>query len=365
MKIAFLAPANSIHTVRWVNALAQRGHHIHLITQHQPIDQIHSDVVIHMLPFKSLLGYFLNVFRLKKKLHNISPQFLHVHYASGYGTLGRLSGFYPFILSVWGNDVYDYPNNSAIHKSIIINNLFSANWVCSTSEAMAKYTQNICPELRNISITPFGIDVDKFCPIHQDKDKNSDLITVGTIKTLTPKYGVDILIKAFAQAYQNLKKTFPEIANKLRLLIVGEGKERKKLESLTTELGIKKITKFTGRVNHIEVPKYINYLDIYVAVSRFDSESFGVSVIEASACCLPVIVSNVGGLPEVVKNEITGIIVERENIQATANAIIRLIQEPILREKMGNAGREYVLANYEWNENITRMEKVYEQLLST
>ena len=173
------------------------------------------------------------------------------------------------------------------------------------------------------------------------------------------------MIKAFAQAYQNLKKTFPEIANKLRLLIVGEGKERKKLESLTKELGIKEITKFTGRVNHIEVPKYINYLDIYVAVSRFDSESFGVSVIEASACGLPVIVSNVGGLPEVVKNEITGIIVERENIQATANAIIRLIQEPILREKMGNAGRKYVLKNYEWNENVTRMEKVYEQLLST
>ncbi|MEA5598790.1 glycosyltransferase [Rivularia sp. UHCC 0363] len=361
MKIAFLAPANSIHTLRWVNALAERGHNVHLITQNQAIDIIHNNVIVHQLPFRYLPGYFLNTFSLKRILKNISPQLLHVHYASGYGTLGRLSGFHSLILSVWGSDVYDFPNNSPVHKNIVKNNLLAADWVCSTSEAMAKQTRNICPELKNLSITPFGIDVDKF--ISNYEYKNSNYITIGTIKTLAPKYGIDILIKAFAQVHKELKNTFPEIANKLRLLIVGGGQDQIKLELLVKELGIAEFTEFTGRVSHIEVPKYINHLDIYVAVSRLDSESFGVAVIEASACALPVIVSNVGGLPEVVQNEITGIVVERENIQATADAIIRLIKEPILRKKMGTAGRQYVLENYEWNENVTRMEKVYEQVL--
>lgn len=361
MKIAFLAPANSIHTLRWVNALVERGHNIHLISQNKAIDTIHHNVIVHQLPFRYLPGYFLNTFSLKRILKNISPQLLHVHYASGYGTLGRLSGFHPLILSVWGSDVYDFPNNSSIHKNIVKNNLLAADWVCSTSEAMAKQTRDICPNIKNISITPFGIDVNKFCPNSEYKDSN--VITIGTIKTLSPTYGIDILIKSFAQAHKELKNTLPEIANKLRLLIVGGGQDQAKLELLVKQLGITEITKFTGRVSHIEVPKYINNLDIYVAVSR--RESFGVGVIEASACAVSVIVSNVGGLPEVVQHEITGIIVERENIPATANAIIRLLKEPILREKMGTAGRQYVLENYEWNENVTRMEKVYKKVLST
>ncbi|MBV6624173.1 MAG: glycosyltransferase [Rivularia sp. (in: Bacteria)] len=363
MKIAFLSGANSIHTVRWVNALAERGYEVHLITQHQAIDSIHNSVILHTLPFKSLLGYYLNTFSLKRILKNISPQLLHVHRASGYATLARLSDFHPFILSVWGSDVYEFPYNSPIHYNTVRNNLLAADWVCSTSEVMAKQTKDICPELKNLSITPFGIDMEKF--YSNAEYKNSNVITVGTIKTLAPKYGIDILIKAFAKVHKELGNNVPDIANKLRLLIVGGGKDQEKLELLVKQLEITEITKFTGRVSHIEVPKYMNHLDIYVAVSRFDSESFGVAVIEASACALPVIVSNVGGLPEVVQNEVTGIIVEQENIQSTADAIIRFIQDPILRKNMGTAGRHHILENYEWNENVTRMEKVYEQVLSS
>ena len=99
-----------------------------------------------------------------------------------------------------------------------------------------------------------------------------------------------------------------------------------------------------------------------VAAFVSNSESFGVAVIEASACGLPVIVSSVGGLPEIVQDGVTGIIVPPRDVEATAAAISRLIDDDRARGAMGAAGREFVLKNYEWSENAGRMERLYQSV---
>ena len=152
-------------------------------------------------------------------------------------------------------------------------------------------------------------------------------------------------------------------AAKLRLLIVGGGPDETKLKNLARELNIADITTFCGRVSHEEVPKYLNSMDIYVAVSVSESESFGVAIIEASACGLPVIVSDVGGLPEVVVANKTGLIVRREDVSGTAEAIIKLVRDRDLREQMGLNGRLHVQENYEWSKNVSQMEEVYAKVI--
>jgi len=104
-------------------------------------------------------------------------------------------------------------------------------------------------------------------------------------------------------------------------------------------------------------------MDIYVAVSVSESESFGVAIIEASACGLPVIVSDVGGLPEVVVANKTGLIVRREDVSGTAEAIIKLVRDRDLREQMGLNGRLHVQENYEWSKNVSQMEEVYAKVI--
>ena len=111
-------------------------------------------------------------------------------------------------------------------------------------------------------------------------------------------------------------------------------------------------------------PSLLNRLNVYVAVSRLDSESFGVAVLEASACGLPVVVSDVGGLPEVVIEGETGLVVERENPEATASALEELVFDDEMRKKMGEAGRNHVIRNYEWTACVRRMERVYEKVVS-
>ena len=89
-----------------------------------------------------------------------------------------------------------------------------------------------------------------------------------------------------------------------------------------------------GAVPHKDVPRYLNQMDIYVAASRLDSESFGVAVLEASACELPVVVSNAGGLPEVVEDGVTGYIAPKEDVAATATAIGKLIASSAERDRL-------------------------------
>jgi glycosyltransferase involved in cell wall biosynthesis len=117
-------------------------------------------------------------------------------------------------------------------------------------------------------------------------------------------------------------------------------------------------------VPHTEVPNELAKIDIYVALSRMDSESFGVAIIEASAAGRPVVVSDAGGLPEVAVEGKTGFVVPRENPVAAAGALERLIFDPELRHKMGVAGQQHVAENYSWDVCIMKMVEMYESTIA-
>jgi glycosyltransferase involved in cell wall biosynthesis len=222
---------------------------------------------------------------------------------------------------------------------------------------MKEQTLSLVPT-SNVTVVPFGIDTGVFSKAESRPLEKGEVV-VGTVKTLAPKYGIDILIRAFALAREDLRESKSEEAVRLRLLIVGGGPDETKLKILAEECGVADVSTFSGRVPHEEVPEYLHQMDVYVAVSRSESESFGVAVIEASACGLPVIVSDVGGLPEVVVVDRTGLIVRREDVSATAQAISRLVQDRNLRQRMGLQGRLHVEENYEWTNNVSQMEEVY------
>jgi glycosyltransferase involved in cell wall biosynthesis len=362
MRIAILANADSIHTIRWANALAERRAEVHLFTVHSFGAALSAAVHRHKLAIAAPWGYVLGARDLRRRLNDVQPSLLHAHYASGYGTLARLSAFRPLVLSVWGSDVYDFPHASRWHRRLIQSNLRCADMLCSTSHVMAEQCRTLCPELRDICVTPFGVDIDSFRPANRPTE--TETITVGTVKTLSPKYGMDTLIQGFAACRRSMRKERPEIAERLRLRIVGGGPQHDELEKLACDEGISDVTTFVGAVPHDTIPRELNRLDIYVAVSRLDSESFGVAVVEASACGLPVVVSDVGGLPEVVLDGETGFVVPRDDPRALADSLRQLLLNPDLRSPMGAAGRRFVVKHYDWSENVARMEAAYARTLT-
>lgn len=352
MKVTFLAPLSSIHTIRWVNVFAEHGHDVHIISCHRlGKDAIHPSVKVHMLPFKAPLGYYLNVFAIKSILREIQPDVLNAHYASGYGTLARLSGYHPLVLSVWGSDVYDFPYELRVKMSIIQKNLDAADVICSTSEVMKTQTEKLLTKSKKIFVTPFGIDTAQFTP---KKDFSHDVRVIGTVKALAPKYGIGTLIKAFAIVLDKLGKE-----TRLKLVIAGDGPQRKELEDLAAELNVSDKCEFLGKIPHEKVPEVLHSFDIYAALSELDSESFGVAILEASACGLPVVVSNAGGLPEVVADGQTGIVVPKNNPKAAADAIVSLIQSSQLRLTYGRNGIERVKRLYSWSKCYEILERVF------
>lgn len=339
-RLLMLAPASVGHTQRWATALAGRGVDVLLATQHPDATWVPpAGVRVVVLPHRGTAGYFRNVPALRRLLRAERPELLHAHYASGYGTTAALAAWHPWLLSVWGSDVYEFPYTGVLQGWWLRRNLRQADAIASTSAAMAGQVRRLTPTRGAIAVTPFGIDTTCFAPAPAARPAGEGLV-IGTVKALAPAYGVDLLLRAFAR----LETRPGEPA--ATLLIVGDGPQAAELRALAEALGIAARVRFAGPVPHAEVPAWLNRLDVFVAASRI--ESFGVAVLEASACARPVLVSDAGGLPEVVVDGETGLVVPRGDVAALAAALARLVADAALRRRLGEAGRRHVQQRYEW-----------------
>lgn len=342
--VALLGPANSVHLHRWASALHERGRRVTVLTQHaEGALALPAGIELVRLPASGTAGYFINASALRRWLCRHRPHLLHAHYASGYGTTAMLARWRPTLLSVWGSDVYEFPDQSRLKRWLLRRNLLAADALGSTSRAMANQLRRIVPERDDIAITPFGVDTQRFVPKAACPRKP----VVGTVKTLAVAYGIDILLDAFACVC----KRQPGIDT--RLLIVGDGPEREALAAQAHALGIDERVRWVGAVPHAEVPDWLRQLDVYVAPSR--RESFGVAVAEAMACGVPVVVSDAGGLPEVVESGTSGLVVAVADVQALADAIERLLLDPALRERLARQGRADVKRRFDWSACVDRM----------
>lgn len=359
MKIALLAGASSIHTVRWANGLSSLGHEVHVITQHAPSDPISSNVHVHQFSNHGDFGYFLMVPKVRDLFQRLKPDIVNAHYASGYGTTARLVDYHPWLLSVWGSDVFDFPHKTPFHKWLVKKNLRAADRVASTSHCMAEVTRKLTPELTNIAITPFGVDLAVFASSQPSPAIPKRSLVIGTVKTMKPKYGIDTLIEAFALLQKSLQVEVGIDPPNTLLRLVGGGEQIPELRALAKRLGVADKVQFVGQIPHVRVPQELAKLDIFVALSRL--ESFGVAIIEAGAAGCPVVVSDAGGLPEVTVEGVTGFIVPRDNPRAAAAALEQLVLCPSLRLQMGHAGHAHVTKHYSWNASIQTMLSVYEE----
>ncbi len=354
--IAIVGSQSSIHVVRWANALVEKGYRITVITMHSGVQPFHADVDIVKLPFKNPYGYILNIPVVKKVVKELSPDIVHGFYALGYGFLTRYSSYRPVLLSVMGSDVYDDIENKFM-KRIVIKNIEKADMVCSTSYIMREQIDSLLPNPRKVRITPFGVDTNVFSPKEKVGFDDEHSFVFGTVKGLKPKYGVDILIRAFSK----FCKKYPD--KKFKLIIAGDGFELHNLEKLALSLGVEKDCDFIGNKFHSEIPDLLRKFNVFIALSRFDSESFGVAVVEAMSTGLPVIVSDAGGLKEVVENGVTGIVVPKNSVQEAFNAMVAIFENQDLSRKLGENARKKVLRLYQWTDSVIQMESIYKELL--
>lgn len=358
--ILFLADINSIHIERWVKSILKRGFKVSLFSLSQKTTTWSNDLenfecrcfginVDHIKSNRRFgkLGYFSSQREAKKYAQEVNPDIVHAHYASSYGTLARQIGHANTVLSLWGSDVYEFPKRSSIHRLLFKRALNFAKIVCSTSYDMAREAKKYVN--REIVITPFGVDMDKFVALKAKT--TTEVITIGTVKSLEDIYGIDRLIDLYAE-YQSTVD-FPT-----QLSIFGEGSKKGDLMNQVKLLGIEDQVTFHGYVEGDGLIEAFQSLNVFVALSR--RESFGVAALEAQACGIAVLVSNVGGLPEVTSSE-TGRVVDEDERKTWLNALSEIVE----KSKDSNTvvkTRKFVQDNFSHEVCVDKLIHLYENV---
>lgn len=180
---------------------------------------------------------------------------------------------------------------------------------------------------------------------------------IGTIKGLSDKYGINYLLEAVSI----IRKNSPDCPVKLR--IAGKGPKEQEYRKLAGQLGIGDITAWLGFISQEQAAQEWADMDVAVIPSVLDSESFGVSAVEAQACGVPVIISDVPGMREAVRPGKSAVIVNRRNAQEIASAIVALFRDESKGRNMGLCGRKYVTDNFELNDCFNRIEDLYLQIV--
>lgn len=348
-RLILLAEASSPHTARWAQTLTLRGWDVRVVSLRPGAIE---GVEVHCGPraWGPKIAYLAAVPSVKALIRHLRPAIVHAHYATSYGLLGALSGFRPLVVSTWGSDVFDFPRRGPIHRALLSWSLRAADALTATSEALAAETGKYAPG-RDVSVVPFGVDLGAYRPEPETAEP-----AIGCLKHLERIYGQDVLMRAFAL----VRAARPD--SPVRLRLAGSGSQRDALDRLAMDLGIADRVDFAGRIPTADIPAFMSGLAVFAMPSR--AESFGVAAVEAAASGRPVVASRVGGLPEVVADGETGILVPPEDPARLAEALVTLLDDAVLRQRMGQAGRKLVETRYDWNANVSRMEEIYERVLA-
>jgi len=281
----------------------------------------------------TLLADIKSFFQILSVLKKEKPDVFHINSSKmgGVGALaGRLTGIKKIIFTAHGwafNEPRPWYQKLIITKLVWLTVLLTHKTICVSEKTK-----------RDIAWLPFiskkliviRNGLDQF--VIKPKKEGGNLV-VGTIAELHKVKGLDIALRAFARAFK-----YTDTA----LEIVGEGEERKNLEGLTKDLGLESQVKFLGFKDNAR--EMLGQFDIFILSSR--SEAMPYAPLEAGLAFLPVIATDVGGIPEIIKDGETGLLIPKENPEALAKALKKLSVEPQLRKTLGENLHRFVKENF-------------------
>ncbi|MBS3096160.1 glycosyltransferase [Candidatus Woesearchaeota archaeon] len=288
---------------------------------------------------------FLNMARLIKK-EKIDA--IHAHWIVPQGFLAylckKLYGI-PYIATAHAGDVF--PLKSKFFR-FLSNLAIKDSDFCTANSSFTKKKLLKISGRKDIKIIPMGVDLSVFSERNKNEDlrkrlgvKKEFILTVGR---LVEKKGIKYLISSM----KDVIKKFPDA----KLVIIGDGPERKGLEILAKDLKLDGSIIFAGSVENRHLPEFYATADLFVGPSIVtesgDTEGLGIVFLEALASGTCVIGSNVGGIPDIIKHNDTGLLVNQKSPGQLANAIIRLLSDKGLRRRLASSGRKMVKEVYSW-----------------
>jgi glycosyltransferase involved in cell wall biosynthesis len=340
-----------------VKYFADRGHSIHLVTFSET--RRIEGVKVRNLRYFSKLAHPFRIVEAAKAVRKIDPDVLHAHYISHYGMYGALTGFRPFVVSVWGSDVLVDPKKSMMRRYVL-------NYVLGKADLMTCDGEHIREALRRLGVAPekirlinFGIDTQKFGPRQKNEKFRAKLRIYGSpavisLRMLEPLYDIETLVKAIPLVLEEIPAA--------KFVIAGKGSEERRLKNLAKSLGVSNSAKFIGFIPNDELPQYLTNMDVYVSTSLSDA-GLAASTAEAMACRLPVIITDFGDNRKWVEDGVSGFLIPVRDPKTLSEKIVYLLKNEDIRTKFGEVNRKIIEERNDYYKEMEKMEGIYEELI--
>lgn len=349
LRVVLLGDASDPNLARCAMELAQRRWDVHVVSlQMGGIPGVEVHTLFPKLPGR--LGRSMLARQVRGLLDSLLPDVLHAFGTSPYGELGKQADHAPFVLSVGASEVDLLHRWDPFRRSSLSQTLRQADRLLAPSHAIAHLLASKLG--RPLEVIPQGVDMGRFSP-----GEEPEVPTIGCALPLEPEGGQEILICALRLIVQRK----PE--RPLRLMLAGEGEELPNLDRLARELAMANRTVFAGFVPPEDRPRFLRGLTLYVMPVVRDQEGYALAAMEAASCGLPVVASWVGGLGEVVLDEVTGLLVPPKDPEMLADALERLLDDSSLRADMGANGRALIRRAYDGHQSIRQLEALYQELV--
>jgi glycosyltransferase involved in cell wall biosynthesis len=287
--------------------------------------------------------------------HPYLSSFLAAKIAKKYSkplVLTQHNTFIEYGSSLW--DHVEWLNDYAIGKQV----LKEADKIVVVSNATGNYVLSLGADPEKIRVLHNGVDVNRFRPLNGVKDEmrkklgiSKDSSVVLTVRRLVYKNGIDTLIESAKKA---VKKN-----PRLVFLVVGKGPDFEKVKEKIEQLGMQKNFRLTGFISDEDLPFYYNVADFFVLPSK-SGEGLPLVALEAMACGVPVIATNVGGISEVMKEDY-GKLVPPNSPDSLAEAILEFSHRELSTLKKDL--RVMIEQKYSWDKNVEKLVEIYEELI--
>lgn len=354
--------------------IAQRNHEIDVFTTSiNSKDSVkkHANMTVYRYGTNFRIEHHNMAFNLFRKPIKHHVDIVHVHGGNFIAELAALRHAkrekIPYVLTYHGDAQENYGTFTrraivSFYIRHLLNRVLSnADVIISPSEYFIDESRFLGKYRDKIVVIPNGINLSDFDIGYSKEDcreklglplSGSIILFLGNI---VPYKGPDILVKAMAR----IVKDEPDA----KLVFAGKGVLKNELEMLSKRLGVEKNVKFTGFVEDGLKPLYYKAADVFCLPSTMSTESFGIVNLEAMACGVPIVASKIGGIPDAVKDGKNGLLVQPQDSEALADAIIYLLENEDVRGKMGKNGRKKVV-DYSWDEIANKTERLYKLILS-
>ncbi|MDP4221240.1 MAG: N-acetyl-alpha-D-glucosaminyl L-malate synthase BshA [Bacteroidota bacterium] len=356
-------------------SLAQRGHKVHFITYALPMrltaigraaDSYIDNIFYHEVEMSTypLFEFPLYSMALASKMVEVARyeklDLLHAHYAIPHATSALLAkqilqGKLKIVTTLHGTDI-TLVGQEPSFEPLMKFSIESSDVVTSVSEFLKRETIDKYGVEKDIIAIPNFIDTDVFRPV--DARNLRRLLAPGEEKILVHVSNFRA-VKRVADAIRAFKIIL-DTGIKAKFILVGDGPDRGECEALARELGIWQQTRFLGK--QAELSSILSMSDVFLIPSG--NESFGLSALEAMACGVPVVSSDIGGLPEVNVDGKTGFIVKMGDVDALAKKTLLLLTDAALHERMSKAAIAHATGNFTKEQIVPYYENAYEKAMS-